>query len=323
MKICWLFCYDIINFWRMRTVPSNLSADVGKIDGSAFLAAHFCGINAEVTFDRVVDGGEGEGRCAGAEIFHQMTHDLIVAAAVLTDLTARGGINDFGVKAVASAFACEHTDLEFVVFENTFDFAVGADDMEVTFCSCASADEIERTHRAVFKGYDDVLVVHDIAAAVISATAVCGVFHIFDLFFSCDRIDRLADTCPSLEGHGVTVEVDLHSGIVAGLLVRTVEAERGRAFGCFIHGEVFAEAKAGYEFRTGCVGKPAHKVHIVAAFCEKETGAAFFFVIPFAANEGVDEVCHADVLGHFDAADSADLAVVDGFLDSGVERGKR
>ena len=126
-------------------------------------------------------------------------------------------------------------------------------------------------------------------------------------------------TCPCLEVHGVTVKMDLDSGIIAGLFVRTIEAKLGCAFGSFIHGEVFTEAKARYEFRTGVVGKPAHKVHIVTAFCEQKTGAAFFLVVPFTADEGVDKVSHTNVFGQHKAADSADSAFCEDFLNSGIE----
>ena len=261
-----------------------------------------------MSFDGIVDGGKGKGGLTGAEIFNEMFHNFVVTAAVLTDFCAFSGINSFRIVEVTLAFSCEDTESEFVVFENAFDFTIRANDVEETFCLCASANEVQGTHCTVFKGNDNILVIHDVATGIISAFTVSGVLHIFDFFFSCDGIDRFANACPSLEGHGIAVEMDLDCGIVAGLFVRTIEAKFGCAFGSFIKREVFAESKAGYEFRTGFIGKPAHKVHVVAAFCKQKTGAAFFFVVPFSADEGVDKVRHTNVFGHHNAANSADLA---------------
>ena len=91
-------------------------ADLCKINGSAFLTADLSGINAEMTFNGIVDGGKRKGRNTCAEVVNEVTHDLIVAAAVLTKLTADGGVNDLGIKAVTLALTGEHTDLKFIVF---------------------------------------------------------------------------------------------------------------------------------------------------------------------------------------------------------------
>ena len=52
----WIFFITLMN----RMLFCMLRAELREVNGSAFLTRGFCGVNAEVTLDGVVDGGQGE-----------------------------------------------------------------------------------------------------------------------------------------------------------------------------------------------------------------------------------------------------------------------